>query len=272
MTPSMREPDDLPRSPLLLRLSALDRLEPSAELDRAVMERARKTIRPARAPRVRHSLRWAAPAALTAALAVIATSMAVRLGPSAARREIASPPNSIVARDAAVTRSATPAAAAAADRGAAARGITPVRDITAPRHAGPAQAGTVARTQVSPLPAAHAPLPVGRSAIFALENVSATLRLRAVPPSSFVAVEALSSGPTIRSRRTALETNPSQWLAWIRQLRAERRTADADREWAAFSKSYPRYPAYASDPGYSAPGALELPTVAAPQSVTRPGK
>ena len=89
MTPSMHKPDDLQRSPLLQRLSELDRLEPSPELDRAVMERERKMTQPVRAPRVRHSLRWAAPAALTAALAVIVTSVAVRLGPSAARREIA---------------------------------------------------------------------------------------------------------------------------------------------------------------------------------------
>ncbi|MGB6449421.1 MAG: hypothetical protein WBE92_01585, partial [Steroidobacteraceae bacterium] len=42
--------------------------------------------------------------------------------------------------------------------------------------------------------------------------------------------------------RVRLESHPDEWLRRIRQLRAEGRTADADREWAAFIKVYSSYP------------------------------
>ncbi len=87
MNPSIGEPEDLQRSEWLRQLAVLDRLEPSPELDRAVLERARKAIRPARASGIHCSLRWLAPVAAAVALAVIAGSSVFRPGPSVSRRD-----------------------------------------------------------------------------------------------------------------------------------------------------------------------------------------
>lgn len=89
MNPSIGEPENLQRSEWLRQLAALDRLEPSPDLDRAVLERARKAIRPAHASGIHRSLRWLAPVAAAVALAVIAPSSVTRPGPSATRRDAA---------------------------------------------------------------------------------------------------------------------------------------------------------------------------------------
>ncbi len=210
MTSAPHEPENRPRPTLLRQLAELDRLEPSASLDRAVMRQARESIRPARRSRIRHSARWVARAAL-AALVTFALWTGYRptrparpsTGVSASLRVVGAPPS---------LRAVGASASSPGMR------VTPV---------------------------------------VALEDARTLSQSLGSPAPSLVATEAPASEPLAGARRVQLETHPAEWLGRIEQLRTEGRTEEADREWAAFLRIYPRYPGPAA-------GAFDPLTVTSP--------
>ncbi len=225
MTSAMRDPDGLERPELLRRLAELDRLEPPPQLDDAVMERARRVTRPARAPRLRHPLRWAATAALTAALAAFAVSTTLRPPAVAARRE------------AALSHSpGSPHAGVGAYARDAARADGPLRA------AAPLPAPRLEDVSL----ALHAPIPPALLIATGLPSVPFIPSEH--PRSSFIATDAHSPGLVVSVRRADVQSHPAQWLGWIRWLRAEGRTEEADREMTAFTRIYPGYPRSSSGP------------------------
>lgn len=63
-------------------------------------------------------------------------------------------------------------------------------------------------------------------------------------------VPAPDSGMTLADRlseKSAREENPERWLAYIRELRQEGKTRQADREWQNFAKRYPNYRVESND-------------------------
>lgn len=215
-------PEGLPRSTLLRQLAELDRSEPPPQLDRAVLEQARRTIQAVPASRAGHSLRWIGAAAMTLVLAAIATVM-LRPGPKVIARRIAAPP---------------PREARTLPLPAAAR-------------AGPAASPSL----VLVAPASSAPLvPIATvrrdsHVLYAIRPLRLRLMATSAPPPSPKIGSPSLLETDARARvmieipRAGPESHPQEWLRRIRQLRAEGRTADADREWAAFNKVYSTYPA-----------------------------
>lgn len=162
------------RSPMHRRLSDIDHAEPSGELDRLVLNHARKAIETPTEPLFRRS-HWALPVGLAAAI-LIAFTVVLNIDHDHVK----------------VAADAPPAAEAAPQAPAVAR-------------------ATSARPSDSALPAS--PAPATPSA-----------------PATTVSADAHAS--------------PDAWLREINRLRAEGRTADADRELTAFRAAYPTHPAY----------------------------
>ncbi len=225
------DPEGLQPSTLLRQLAELDRSEPPPELDRAVLEQARRAVQRGRASRAGHPLRWIAAAAVTLALAATVTSM-LRPRPAAIGRRVAasSPSEARALPVSAVERVVSPARAPVAS-------AVPVVSVVP---AVPAVSVATATSDSHELSAIH-PLRVRLTSTSAQQ-----------PPSkagwpSLIETDARARVLVVIPRATA-EPHPDEWLRRIRQLRAEGRTADADREWAAFSKAYASYPALDLDP------------------------
>lgn len=275
----MNEPerdDDLERflqhrSPLLKRLSSLDADEPSGELDRIVLERARSEVGAPRAePRPLH-LRWAFPVALAATL-VIAFSVVLQMGlprltgtndtvPVVSERELARDPASESSAPATAPHSVDAAADTAADTttgpSAEARTETsafaqpPPREVAASPPPPPmpmAAPATTDEVAASSAPAtvaeAAAAPPVARArADAAVEHdKAAASRLSDLAQRAPRENTAGASAPMER-KADATATRPAEeWLAYIRELRAQGETAAADAEWEAFRTAYPNHP------------------------------
>jgi hypothetical protein len=223
MIPELHEGSEgLQRSTLLRQLAELDRAEPSPELDRAVLEQARRTVRPGPASGAGHSLRWIAPAAVMLAVAAITTSM-LQPGPAAIGRRVAAAPP---------------------------RQIPTLLPVSAVERAVPATlAPMVPVVPVVPVPVVPVvPETSGSHVSYAIHPLQLRLMgTTAAPPPpkagwpSLVETDARAREMVVIPR-ARLESHPEEWLSRIRQLRAEGRTADADRESAAFSKVYSSYP------------------------------
>jgi hypothetical protein len=174
------------RSSIHRRLSASDHAEPSVEIDRLVLSRAREAIETPEQPLYRTS-RWALPIGLAAAI-LIAFTVVLNIDHHG-KKPVAS--------------NAPPATEAAA-RGPAPL-MTSTRSLVVQSAHAPQQAGA----KSPPTTAAPAPSPA---------------------PAAVAAADPHSS--------------PDAWLREIKRLRAAGRTADADRELAAFRTAYPSHPAY----------------------------
>ncbi len=233
------DPEGLQRATLLRQLAELDRLEPPPELDRAVLERARRSVQPARAPRAARSIRWVAAAAVTLALTAALTSR-LPSGPAANGRRVAV---------------SSPAQARALPVSAVERTI-PVSAVERAVPVAHAHAPEVSRVPVEPVNPALLEVPALSVAVAAPDSheLSAIqpLRLRLtsrnvqqIPSNagwpSLVATDARARELVV-DPRARLESPPEEWLRRIRQLEAEGRTADAEREWTAFTKAYSGYP------------------------------
>lgn len=278
--PMDEKPETLRHTALLRRLAELDRLEPAAELDRAVLEAARRAIESAPASSARPSLgqrrgpilhwarltlrgptlrrpgpvlRWALPAGLTLALAAIATS-AFRPGSPAAVRRVAAMPSQAPRPPASDLWRAEWHAPLLLEAPRTAPHVPPLLSVSPALDLAPT------------LDLTRAPYAAGRPQI-ALGNERVPPPRRRTPP-SFVETDAHALELIVGSRQVnpdvelivgTRQINPDVWLTRIRQLRAEGRSAEADREWRAFRKIYPAYSA-------SSPGALD------PLVATRPRK
>ena len=205
------------RSPMHRRLSDIDHAEPSTELDRLVLGRAREAIDTPAQPLFRSS-RWALPVGLAAAI-LIAFTVVLNIDRHGVNAE------KTVASNAAPTAQAPAAARAASIREPARADQPQLLSDSAARDARAAKAEA---------PAAHA----NRVEVPAPENVGSA----AASSSPLVASTGAGRGPLVTQDP---HSNPDTWLREITRLRAAGRTADADRELAAFRAAYPTHPAYA---------------------------
>ena len=212
------------RSPMHRRLSDIDHAEPSVEIDRLVLNRARDAIDTPNQPLFRGS-RWALPMGLAATI-LIAFTVVLNIGHRAANgaKPAASAASPAVEAPAALAkRYAMPESRDAANASAdSARLIASSNALS-----------SALRPQAPPPP----PTPLGASTgggVFTAVPATAP----AVSPSPVTPAAPSSTAATDP------HSSPDAWLREINRLRGAGRTADADRELVAFREAYPTHPAY----------------------------
>ncbi len=288
------------RSVLHRRLADRDYHEPSPELDRLVLERARQAIEvPANAPMYR-APRWALPVALAAsvvlALAVVLNVARLRGGDgysvAAPMSTVETGPGSTADTKAApITPPAGGAPLAEKARSASKTGPGSTADtkaapITPPAGAAPLgqQAWSLSETgpgsTADTKPAPTTPLAGGAQLAQQARSASSAApkaRVSSTHTPRFARAEAASEGRVTPARENALRmsegegpntaiarpqpseapppgartpaladkgahTDPQAWMRQIEQLRLAGKSADADREIAAFRKAFPQVP------------------------------
>ena len=243
------------RSPMYRRLSDIDHAEPSLEIDRLVLNRAREAIETPSQPPMYRTTRWALPVGLAATI-LIAFTVVLNIDRHDART---------------AASSASPAANATARPQAAEPSVARVAPV---RESAPADQPQVlsdsfeARRDAKVAKKAEAPAvlakrseaPQGPDAAgksTAAEHSSASDRYLAssnalapnmsVPPPPSAAARAPQAAAEAQSGAVASSdphATAESWLREIKRLRAAGKTADADRELAAFRQAYPTHPAY----------------------------
>jgi hypothetical protein len=212
------------RSMMHRRLSDIDHAEPSVELDRLVLNRAREAIETPAQPLYRTS-RWALPIGLAAAI-LIAFTVVLNLDHHGAKS------NSSPAAAAAAPQAPAPAVARAASAREQER-IEQQRVVSDSI----AIARRAAQTEKSNALAAESaakgstPLVASTGAAVSPGVLAAPTPPAAAPPPAAASV-------------TPPHSSPDAWLREINRLRAAGETAEADRELTAFREAYPRHPAY----------------------------
>jgi hypothetical protein len=213
-----RELDDFlaRRSPLHRRLADRDHAEPSADLDRLVLHRAREAIDVHSHSPLYRAPRWALPVAL-AATVVLAFAIVLNFGrvhhdpegrPTSASAQELSAPIADLAADSIFAPSA-PALAKA----------TPAPTVAMP--------AAVEKASDKERPA----VTTARARSEAAEEARATVSGDAVAPA------ALAAGKPAEAK--ANRTDPKAWMREIQQLRGAGKTAEAERELAAYRKAFP---------------------------------
>jgi hypothetical protein len=197
------------RSPMHRRFSDIDHAEPSTELDRLVLNRAREAVETPSQPLFRSS-RWALPVGLAAAI-LIAFTVVLNIDHQHAKVAASASPHAAAsaAQAPAVARAASLRASADVQPATASSAVPEQRDTQLDEQAR-APAAALAKSQEAVTPAA--------------------------PP-----VAAAADSATLAANP---HSSPDAWLREINRLRAAGQTADADRELAAFRAAYPTHPAY----------------------------
>jgi hypothetical protein len=208
------------RSPMHRRLSDIDHAEPSVELDRLVLNRARDAVETPSQPLFRNS-RWALPLGLAAAI-LIAFTVVLNIDHHHAK----------VASDASPAAEGTSQAPAVA-RAASMRESAKAQRVLSDSAVSEPRATTVDKKTEAPAPAA----PLARNS-----GNAETQRRTASQPEQEAAAAASAPAPAAVADNP--HSSPDAWLREINRLRAAGRTADADRELAAFRSAYPTHPAY----------------------------
>ena len=241
------------RSPMHRRLSEIDHAEPSIEIDRLVLDRAREAIDTPSQPLFRNS-RWALPVGLAAAI-LIAFTVVLNIDHRAANAALPVASNVSPAAE-----GPAPAAARAASVSEPARMDPPrVLSDSAQREQAEKKAATPAalakRYEMPESPdAANASansshlLASGGALGSALTN-QAPPASTTNPPGASAGVGAVPAAPPVSASSASRgaadpHSTPDLWLREINRLRAAGRTADADRELAAFRETYPSHPSY----------------------------
>jgi hypothetical protein len=203
------------RSMMHRRLSDIDHAEPSVEMDRLVLNRAREAIETPEQPLYRTS-RWALPIGLAAAI-LIAFTVVLNLDHHSAKS------------------SASPAAAAAAPQTPAVARAASVRE-----------AERIQQQRVVSDSVAHsADVPgVASSATTSTPLVASTAPAVAHGVLAAPAPPATAAPPPPVAAASDSHSSPDAWLREINRLRAAGKAAEADRELTAFREAYPRHPAY----------------------------
>ena len=230
------------RSPMHRRLSDSDHAEPSVELDRLVLNRAREAIDTPGQPLFRTS-RWALPVGLAATILIAFTVVL-----------------NIDHHEAKVASNASPAAEAAPK--APAPAVARAASVRAPERVDPprvlSDSAASERREAQVEKKAEAPVAMAKRSESAESQDAAnpaadSARLTAstgaaVGSGAPAGQQILPAAPAAAGPPTAAATDPhsspDSWLREINRLRAAGRTADADRELTAFREAYPTHPAY----------------------------
>jgi hypothetical protein len=213
-----RELDDFlaRRSPLHRRLADRDHAEPSADLDRLVLDRAREAIDVRSHTPLYRAPRWALPVAL-AATVVLAFAIVLNFG--RVHQDAEGYPASASAQEL-----SAPIADTAAESNFAPSPQALARAAPAPTVAMPAAVEKASDKERAAVTTARA-----RSEV--AEEAQATVSGDAVAPA------ALAAEPSADAK--ANHTDPKAWMREIQQLRTAGRTAEAERELAAYRKAFP---------------------------------
>lgn len=214
------------RSPLHRRLSDIDNAEPSGEVDRLVLNRAREALDAPSQPLFRSS-RWALPLGLAAAILIAFTVVLNIDHHAASSRSVAS-----------TGSSSAPEQARAAPVSDSARLDQPSVLSDSATHNG--RASQTEKTAAAPAALAKRyDIPEAPDAAKAsASSARLTASSRAAAP--------MAVAPPASSRDAASDphSSPDAWLREINRLRAAGKTAEADRELVAFREAYPTHPAY----------------------------
>jgi resuscitation-promoting factor RpfA len=230
------------RSMMHRRLSDIDDAEPSVELDRLVLNRAREAIETPAQPLYRTS-RWALPIGLAATI-LIAFTVVLNIDHQSAK----------------VASNASPAAAEAAPQAPApavarATSASEPERIQQPRLLSDSAArerrdATVEKKTESPVALARraqrpdteraeereiAGSTADSAPLMASTGAAASHGMVAPPAPATAATPPPAADP---------HASADAWLREISRLRTAGRTVDADRELAAFREAYPSHPAY----------------------------
>jgi hypothetical protein len=247
------------RSPMYRRLSDIDHAEPSLEIDRLVLNRAREAIETPRQPPMYRTTRWALPVGLAATILIAFTvvlnidrhssnaakPVASSVSPAAeaaARLQAAEPP---VAR-AAPVRASAPAEQpqVLSDSSDARRDVDVAKKAEAPavlakRSEAPQRRDAAAKSSAAERSSASDRYLASSNAL--ASNMS-------VPPPPAATAQAPQAAAQAQAGAAAAAPDPhataESWLLEIKRLRAAGKTADANRELAAFRQAYPTHPAY----------------------------
>jgi hypothetical protein len=227
------------RSMMHRRLSDIDHAEPSVELDRLVLNRARAAIETPAQPLYRTS-RWALPVGLAATI-LIAFTVVLNLDHHGAKLASNTP--------AVAPQTPAPAAARAASVRETER-IEQQRVVSDSAASEPREAPAERKSAAPGALANRTRGAAGQST--AVPNADASNS----PPLVVSAGAAVSTGvpaapspalvaaPPPRAAADDPHSTPDAWLREINRLRAAGKTAEADREVTAFREAYPSHPAY----------------------------
>jgi hypothetical protein len=221
------------RSPMHRRLSDFDHAEPSIELDRLVLGRARAAIEAPAQPPVYRATRWAMPVGLAATI-LIAFTVLLNIDHKNAKSAAPLAATAPVAVGDAQTqrvakRVAEPAMAMSSPAKPAARASDSSAELDAPTSVAPAE--LAARASVAPgatsiAESASDPAQANASTAtdHAVASTSAARPVQAPPPGA-----------------AAAHADAESWLREIANLRAAGKSAEADRELVAFRRAYPAH-------------------------------
>ena len=210
------------RSMMHRRLSDIDHAEPSLEIDRLVLNRAREAIETPEQP-LYHTPRWALPIGLAAAI-LIAFTVVLNLDHHGAKVASGASPAAAVAPQ-------TPAPAVARAASVSERERIEQQHVVS---------DSVAKAQRRDAPSVATP--AQRSTPLVASTGAAVSRGVLVAPSP--PAVAAPPPPAAAAAGTGPHSSPDAWLREINRLRSAGKTADADRELTAFREAYPSHPAY----------------------------
>jgi resuscitation-promoting factor RpfA len=250
------------RSPMHRRLSDFDHAEPSIELDRLVLSRAREAIEsPPQAP-VYRTTRWAMPLGVAATILIAFTIVLnIERADITAAKQTASKPATVAAQapaaDLARARSA-PAAASEALNGetsvASREADTLRRDAAAESRdtAAELSASVAADSTASTVLADDSPVPRqpqeqeirAKKAEAPPYLASTNGGIRSLTAAPRTAGSAAAGTPLPAPTPGDVHATAESWLREIARLRAAGKTAEADRELTAFRQAYPAHPGY----------------------------
>jgi len=196
------------RSPMHRRLSDFDHAEPSVELDRLVLSRAREAIETPAQPPIYRATRWAMPVGLAATI-LLAFSILLSIGrhQPARQKQVASTASPVVAAVPAESQGQAQSAAAMVADEAIATGSARARDA-------------FGEQPEAPLAASAPDLSLSDRPLVASARSARVM-------------------PAAPSAENASHADVESWLREIARLRAEGKTAEAERELLAFRQAYP---------------------------------
>jgi hypothetical protein len=209
-----------------------DGLEPPAELDRIVLANAREAIRRHRSPPPYRGVRWALPVGL-AATVVLSFAVLLQLGllPRPAK-------DSEAPIEAHFHPDGAGSAESASDAAMASPAPPPQGVLDRPRDEA-ARAGA----RRNETPRELSPLAVEKKQAMQAQSRAERDQEVAVASSRAAAPAQGKAAPA-----SGQLEDPAAWLRRIEALRAQGKTAQADREWQAFRKAWPDYPVKEAPP------------------------